>query len=577
MSMVTEHSGKGYAPLPQSMSNTDTENEDEDLGSPAYRLQKQSNQPLKLDGSAVMPENGRFHPLDETKNLANRLRNGRNTNNLGYCSDDIPIMVVDQDANDDLWKRPHMSFFRQLFLAASILLCIATILIFLYVIPCEDDDSPPLAIQNRPALLWEKSLQGIELHGPISVVPGTPYNLIFMYRDQQYGKAEPGSQSPKVGSEGGGVISVHGGKGLTLWWVPLSPVPTEIDCVSLDVDGSGKADCLVVGEHGLLASIEPIAGTRQWTSNVHTHSKLPVFLPDIDGDAIDDLLSVEVGEGSLGIALISGKNGHLLGRQLRPDCRRIHIYSIDLEGTVSYLCHDSNGKQSMKSLSLKDLFKGINYIQVKKKLAAKLKGLPNPFVIPERNPDHSTWVLTPFHQLSVERHGACPGDLCKSKMNITFQGITNESHSIWNSSGPNLYAMDPVILNQVDKPLITGFVMKFWQWNGQGSQLDKMNSSIISRSITERTLVVIINQTEVQAVNASQTEISQICNNADCQPSSKLQSQSLVVADLNEDGSRELISYQTSYEIDKFQVLKSKIQVVKLDSEVAKLTEVVIA
>lgn len=166
---ASEHGGKGYAPLPQSMSNTDTENEDDDVGIrrsgyvPQNVNAADSNQPKHHDGIAIQ-ENGRFYPLDETKNVANRMRNGRSNVNvaLGYCSDDIPIMVVDE-GNEDLWKKRHMSFIRQFFLAASILLCLATIMIFLYVIPCDesDFDPPPLAKETRPAFFWENDYRGI--------------------------------------------------------------------------------------------------------------------------------------------------------------------------------------------------------------------------------------------------------------------------------------------------------------------------------------------------------------------------------------------------------------------------------
>lgn len=148
MSIAAEHGGKGYAPLSQSISNTDTENEDEEI-------EKSSRQSMR-DDSIVIQENGRFYPLDETKGLANRLRNGRSIN-LGYRHNVIPSTMGHRDADVDMWKRPHMSFLRQFLLAVSILLCLATILIFLYILPCNDSD--PLT--NRPALLWDNTLRGI--------------------------------------------------------------------------------------------------------------------------------------------------------------------------------------------------------------------------------------------------------------------------------------------------------------------------------------------------------------------------------------------------------------------------------
>ncbi|XP_046471423.1 uncharacterized protein [Neodiprion pinetum] len=571
MSIVTEHGGKGYAPLPQSMSNTDTENEDEGV-------EKKSCQSTKHD-STTMQENVRFFPLDESKNLANRLKNGRNTS-LGYCSDDIPIMVIDQDANNDLWKRPHMSFLRQLFLAASILLCLATIVIFLYVLPCNESNSLRPAIKNRPALLWDNTLQGMELYGPILVIPGTPRNLVMMYREQLYGDSVGKMQGSMVPLRKGGVISIHGGNGLLLWVVRLSYPPTEIVCKNLNMDKSRMPEttCLVAGEPGLI-SINSTTGLTQWSISASTHSKLPMLLPDIDGDGIADLLSVVISKDQKkqSPALFSGKSGSLLGQELKPECRRVYVSSLDSNDTISYLCDDSNGKQSTKTITLKELFPRIQYPKAMEKITDELNELQNPVVPSAQNSDQHIVRLTAFHQLGIEHQGTCPGDLCQTIMNITFQKDSNQPRMIWKSYGPNAYGMKPAIFTQINNPLVTGFVMKFWQWTPD-SQIDKINSSIVRRTVIERTLVVIIDAAEVHPVNASQTEITQICDGTNCQPSLELQSQSLVVTDLNDDGSRELISYQTSYEFrDNLQLLKSKVEFIMLDAEVAKLTQIIIS
>lgn len=103
--MSDHHSGKGYAPLPQNISNTDTEDEDDCLA--------QSNEIPKdhVDDtqpqSTTIHENGIYYPLDETRNLANRTKNGQNM--LKYYRDDVPIMVVEGNDQNDLWKRHDMS------------------------------------------------------------------------------------------------------------------------------------------------------------------------------------------------------------------------------------------------------------------------------------------------------------------------------------------------------------------------------------------------------------------------------------------------------------------------------------
>lgn len=104
-------------------------------------------------------ENGIYYPLDETKKLGNRMKNGQNT--LKYYRDDIPIMVVEGNDQNDLWKRRDMSPLRRLCLIASILLCIVTIVVFLYVLPCDNAMVCPSVVEPQSSISWDKTLQGV--------------------------------------------------------------------------------------------------------------------------------------------------------------------------------------------------------------------------------------------------------------------------------------------------------------------------------------------------------------------------------------------------------------------------------
>lgn len=401
-----------------------------------------------------------------------------------------------------------------------------------------------------------------ELYGPISLVSGKRYNVISlvsgkrynvisMYRRQLYGSDPKTDHTP---SEMGGVISFWGGTELPLWWVKLPRLPTAIDCNNHNVDDNGKADCIVVGEKGLLVSIEQITGTVQWSSNATTHSKLPVFLPDLNNDGANELLSVDLSGGIPGLALISGKNGDLIAQRKQKDCKNVAIHGVDADATVSFSCEDKR----LKTMSLNELFD-----------SKETKHPMTPIFVPEDNDDDVKFAISPLHQLSIQRTTPCPGDACETTMRVEFQ---NESRPIWTSSGPNSFGMKPAILRGDSRSAAAGFVMKFWQWNWPE---EAVNSSLVRRTITERILVVIINQTDVRAVNASQTEISQVCKSKwlECQPSLELQSESLLVEDLNNDGRRELISYHTSYDLEgPIKTLETKIQAIRIDLEVAKLT-----
>lgn len=97
--------------------------------------------------------------MDETRNLANRAKNGQNM--LKYYRDDVPIMVVEGSDQNDLWKRHDMSPLWRFCLVASILLCVVTIVIFLYVLPCDNSMVCPSVNEPQSSISWDKTLQGI--------------------------------------------------------------------------------------------------------------------------------------------------------------------------------------------------------------------------------------------------------------------------------------------------------------------------------------------------------------------------------------------------------------------------------
>lgn len=141
---------------------------------------------------------------------------------------------------------------------------------------------------------------------------------------------------------------MQGNNGLPLWLVPLKRLPTIIDCTSIDIDQSGKPDCIVAGEQGLLISIEPIAGTIHWSSTTRTVSKLPVIIPDINADNIEDLLSIAIDNANVSsLVLLSGKTGQLLERYSVDNCISIDIYNLVSNGNISFDCYDDNAKRML--------------------------------------------------------------------------------------------------------------------------------------------------------------------------------------------------------------------------------------
>lgn len=559
------HGGKGYAPLPQSISNTDTEDEEECLSQPIESLKERTD--AAATELTTVQENGVYYPLDETRNLANRTRNGQNT--LKYYRDDIPIMVIEGNDQNDLWKRRDMSPLRRLCLIASILLCIMTILVFLYVLPCDNSMVCPPVVEPQSSISWDRTLQGVELYGPISVIPDAPYNLIFLLHGQKFrGNDTTIEGQRQILPGGGGVMSMRGSTGLPLWLVPLKKLPTEIDCISIDTDCSGKPDCVVAGEEGLLISIEPIAGTIHWTSTVHTFSKLPVVLPDLNSDGVEDFLSVEIMvQHRPGLVILSGKTGQLLGRYVPGNCSVIDIYHLVHNDTISYVCQDKE-KHIVRSMSFKGLLHAMKLSQAHKKLSAKSSGASYRMFQTVEHDDEKY-----KSHLTVENEGTCPGESCKATVNFTLQKFTNQPETIWDHVSPNSYASKPAFLLVPGKPYTFGFAIKFWQWNDTPGRVQKKVSSVTEHRLIERVLIVFVNYTDVQVTNASQTDIIQICRGSDCQPNLKSRARfsSISIAYISDDGLPELINYWSSYDVESPKLLTSKVQVVKLDSIISNL------
>ncbi|XP_012143261.1 uncharacterized protein LOC100881522 [Megachile rotundata] len=560
--MSDHHSGKGYTPLPQSISNTDTEDE-EDCLAQTNEIPK-DNVDDTMPQSTTIHENGAYYPLDETRNLANRAKNGQNI--LKYYRDDMPIMVVE---GGDLWKKRDMSPLRRFCLIASVLLCIATIIVFLYVLPCDNSMVCPSINEPQPFISWDKTLQGKELTGPISIIRGNPTNLIFLVRGQRYKGNDTNDSQGQISTEGEGVMSMQGNSGLPLWFVSLKRSPTEIDCITVDTDKSGKPDCIVAGDQGLLASIEPIAGTIHWSSKIHTFEKLPLILSDIDSDGVEDFLSVEVASKKMpNLVLLSGRTGHLLGQYSPENCSLIDLYSHIFNNTISYICYNNNKKSVVKTMTVKGLLHAIKLPEAHKQSITKLSVTIRTFKTLNIDNEKYNWTLTPYHYLSIKNEGTCPGEFCKARVNLTLQKLGNQPITIWDYISPNSFVSKPDFLVMSGKPYTSGFSIKFWQWINSMPEHTRKVSVVTERRLIERVLIVFVNYTDVQVMNASQSDIIQLCQDTDCQPdlNSRVHFSSIKIDNISEDGFPELITYWSSYDIESLKVLTSKVQVVKLDS-----------
>jgi len=223
----------------------------------------------------------------------------------------------------------------------------------------------------------------------------------------------------------------------------------------------------------------------------------------------------------------------------------------------------------MRYMSLKGLFRSVKMPQVLKKLNAKL-AVPRLFEIIKQQDEEHSWKPIPYHHLTIENEGACPGQFCRASVNLTLQKLTSEPITvIWDHVNANAFASKPAFL-LTSKPYSSGFAIKFWQWIDLPSDYEKI--AIIKQKLVERVLIIFVNYTDVQVINASQSDIIQLCHGLDCQPnlSSRKYYSSIAVQYVNDDEFPELISYWSSYDSDSGGLI-SKVQVVKMDSIMSNL------
>lgn len=223
-------------------------------------------------------------------------------------------------------------------------------------------------------------------------------------------------------------------------------------------------------------------------------------------------------------------------------------------------------------MTFKGLLHSVKMRQVHKALWAKFAASPRLFETVKLYDEEYNWRPTRYHHLTIENEGACPGQLCRASVNLTLQKLTSEPITIWDHVSLNAFASKPAFLVTPGKPYTSGFAIKFWQWTD--SPADRVEKAAVTEQrLIERVLIVFVNYTDVQVINASQSDIIQLCHDHDCQPdlNSRKYFSSIAVGHINNDEFPELISYWSSYDADSTKSLTSKVQVIKMDSVMSNL------
>ncbi|EEZ99588.2 hypothetical protein TcasGA2_TC001575 [Tribolium castaneum] len=199
-------------------------------------------------------------------------------------------------------------------------------------------------------------------------------------------------------------------------------------------------------------------------------------------------------------------------------------------------------------------------------------------------------------KLLVNNVGICPN--CRASIELIDLNTRKKQTWYYNNASvlsPKLFHFRATKSNlQLFKGHITGFILKIWQWvetnipdrklmrseSKRHAYYNSKNASFVTNTVTERVVLITFNESNVHVINASLVEVTQLCvpfyDDYICQPDLHGQENSVLVGDLDQDGSQELISYSSSFvkrEDVQDWMLISNITVIRLEAELPKLYE----
>lgn len=473
-----------------------------------------------------------------------------------------PLQEVQNGATITIVKnrkktRSGMSLQRKIYFVLSIMLCFATVIVFL-LLPCDGGMVCPLRISN-----WEIEHKGFELKGAINVVKDMfnySKNLVLLFTKNFLNI-----------NNLSGVVGLMGTNGMVAWYIEKTSPLFDINCYQIDANADGVTDCLLVKSDGIEV-IDPLSGKLLWNVQ-HLNGleaiEFPIILPDLNSDKTKEVL---LSNGNQ-FLVINGRNGMIICKHQFDLCTRIELKDYR-EGHVLFSCYSKNAVRYYKIM-----FSEI--VSLSQDCSHKIKAIATNYL----EPPEKQFVLD-NHQIIVNASGNCP----ECTANITLCNVkTNKT--LLSQNFQRTFVMQPVAFSfekgtkniGLQRNHLNGFILKLWQWdNGNNKSttqfISSFNITVHINIIKERIILITFNNTNIQVINASITEIIQLCipnNGEKCQPNRFNQKKSLLLHDMDNDGMMELISYSSTFERESTHKharweLISKVRVFHLESELPK-------
>lgn len=443
--MSVNGNGGTYAPLKQLLSDSESEDDNKHID-------------LKeVDSCNNMEINSGLHSSKNNYSMSDIDDLNTNMNTMESTMDNVSFLQSDVSNK--------MSFSRRCAFITSILICVFTIVIFLWGIPCSDVGSCSSNEWQDRTTSWELPYEEIELSGSVQIVNGAiPHNknLIFIYRGNHMRQQEK-NDNDNVN----GVLLIVGNSGKVGWYKRENRIPTDINCKLIDVNKDGQKDCIMSGTEGLLAALNPLSGTYFW--DIHKHGNIlsniiavdfPVVMRDVDKDKVNDLLTVATIYPSNyhnSLIIFSGATGNLIGEPLVLDeCVVVKIIPESENMNVTYIC--KNGTSEAVRVITYPLW----YItpRPEKKLGKPVAPLSVTKRITMTNKKNIGNIRQVFTngpgKLVVENAGECPNS-CRVTLKLILERNGTNFVS-WEYSANHVYAMRPSSFAFANS--IRGFVIK---------------------------------------------------------------------------------------------------------------------
>ncbi|TRY69355.1 hypothetical protein TCAL_11022 [Tigriopus californicus] len=400
----------------------------------------------------------------------------------------------------------HLSTSRKWSFLISVLACACLVGVFLWGVPCSTEDqvcrSPgsdfestrimtgqlalsgddgffdpatPAALQQRMTD-WSRKFTRIVLTSGLHVTRQPPSQNADEKGRTILVSGFVSGDSHRGNNQDAGLIGLEPRKGRELWRRALYAPPKQMDCHYLDVNSDGVKDCLVIGDKGLLAAIDPVRGEQLWFLHHHiplVNLSLPRFLPDLNDDGIPELLSscaVTLPSGisdhrehvRTNLVIISGQDGTVIGRPYLVEmCLDIGAVNITTHLNIQFDCLTRNGPDQFE-MTTEELFQKISHQELPMSILERNGAFGEYYQFSKLGVDHQETEKDSIHLDIVPLREESP------ELGVTVKIWDGFAHrTIWNHTWHHAVAFQPVSTrfetDRWDSP-IEGFVFRLWQW-----------------------------------------------------------------------------------------------------------------